>query len=294
MPRIDNLSSVENDLDGQIATIRKQIKNLANNKVTSPAQLTVGAGGLEVIGPTQLDDGLAVTGAVSAPGGVTGPVTGNVHGNVTGSISGGTVSGSTVTSTGDVDAGGNLNGVNIYGTSIFAANAGNINGNITTSRTTVWARDSDGYLGNTLSSIRFKTDVVDTDIDPLAVLSIAVKHYSYIAEVRKRDDPTYEGYIGPKYHVALEVGMIAEDLHAAGLWQFVTYEHETVVQDDVQVEQLRLDVNGQPIPESIHYILWGMAVQVATQHVWTEHLKLVQAQIADRADIDRILTHLGI
>lgn len=261
-----------------------------NASARSLQQSQIGAGGLLV------NNGGSIT--VEGGGTITLPTGTLSAANVTATAA---LSGATVTAGTDVNAGGNVNaasgsvtGANVFGTSIFAANAGNIAGNITASRTTVWARNSDGYLGNTLSSIRFKTGVVDTDIDPLAVLNIGVKHYQYIAEVRKRDDPTYEEYVGPDYHVALEVGMIAEDLHAAGLWQFVAYERETVLQDDVLVERLRLDSSGQPIPESIHYILWAMAVLVATQHVWAEHLKLAEKQAADRIDIDRILAHLGI
>lgn len=196
--------------------------------------------------------------------------------------------GTDIAATGNVTAGNNLSGPNIFATSVFAANAGLIAGNITTARTQTWARNSDGYIGNTLSSIRFKTNVEDSGIDPLAVLSIGVKHYRYIEEVRKRDDPTYEFYVGPEYHVALEVGAIAEDLHAAGLWEFVVYEHEYLTGEGGEaVETLKLDAEGHPVPQSIHYGLLALAVLVATQHVWMEHLKV-------RADVDAILANLGM
>lgn len=193
-----------------------------------------------------------------------------------------TVSAATdVNATNNVNAGNNVTGPNVFGTSIFAANAGVIAGNITSSRTTLWARNSDGYIGNTLSSRDFKQDIVVSDIDPLAVLAISIKHYRYIDEVRRRDDPTFPDYVGPNYHVSLEIGMIAEDLHAAGLWQFVAYEHTF---SDDGVEKLVL-VNGQPVPQSIHYGLWGLAVQVATQHVWAEHLKLADRVTAIEAKL---------
>lgn len=192
------------------------------------------------------------------------------------------------------------NTANLTGVSVFASNAGVVAGNISGTRTQIWARNSDGYIGNTLSSQVFKQDITDAVIDPVAVLSIGIKHYRYIAEVRRRDDPTYEFYVGPDYHVALEVGMIAEDLHAAGLWQFVVYKHEFVYIDDdgnetvpdadsdpVLTERLVLDTHGRVIPQSIHYGLWAMAVHVATKHVWLEHLRV-------RADTDLILAHLDL
>ena len=260
-------------------------RSLAASQIGSGGLLINGGGSLTISGGGSLNvagGALNSAGAISAGTTITAGTTIAAGGAITGAsvaVTGAGTFGTDVTA-----AAGSVTGLNVLGTSIFAANAGNIAGNISATRTTTWARNSDGYIGNTLSSIRFKTDVVGTDIDPLAVLAMSVKHYRYIAELRTRDDKTYEGYVGPGYHVALEVGMIAEEMHAAGLWQFVVYERHF---DEDGAEHLTLDANGQVIPQSIHYTLWGMAVLIATQHVWAEHLKV-------RADTDRILAHLGI
>lgn len=160
----------------------------------------------------------------------------------------------------------------------YVTNAPLISNNITTGRASLWGRTSDGWVGNTTSSRREKTNIIPAGIDPLAVLAIEVKHYSYIAEVRKRDDPTYPEYVGPDYHVAVEVGAIAEDLHDAGLWEFVVYEQEIVDQEAAdgtikKISVTKLGEDGEPIPQSIHYTLWALAVHTAVQHVYGIVLK---------------------
>lgn len=255
---------------------------VATTSVTAPSVTATGAVSGASVGASGAVTGASVT-ATGAVNGATVTAGGVVNG--ASFVASTTINaGTDITANGNLTANANATAQNIFGTSIFAANAGNVAGNITAARTSPWVRNSDGYIGNTLSSIRFKTDVVDTTIDPLAVLGISVKHYNYITEVRKRDDPTFADYVGPGYHVATEVGMIAEDLHAAGLWQFVVYQREYDADGN---EVLSLDAGGQPIPDSIHYTLWALAVLVATQHVWTEHLKV-------RADTDMILAHLGL
>lgn len=95
---------------------------------------------------------------------------------------------------------------------------------ITAVRRAVWVEDSNGRLGNTSSSRRFKRDIKPADIDVAAFLSINAFWFHYIAEVRKRDDPTFEDYVGPDYVVPSEFGLMAEDLHEAGLTYWVYYD----------------------------------------------------------------------
>lgn len=241
------------ELDNYLATLDVYTKAQTNARVANP--------------PT----GVAVTGAVSATTSITAGI--------------------------DVTAGGNISA---SGSGTFAGplrSLGSYNSPaITTTRRAAWLAASDGLLAHTDSSERFKDNIVLAGIDPLAVLRIDVVVYQWIIELRRRDDPTFEGYVGPSYHVAVEVGMIAERLHEAGLWQFVVYEQDRVIvqgdpDDRAQSEdeflpprevlQLRLDENGEPIPLSIHYTLWAMAVHVAAQHIWNEHLQL-------RADHDAL------
>lgn len=116
-------------------------------------------------------------------------------------------------------------------------------------------------LGQTASSERFKTNITeDNQIDPVKVLELNVVLYNFIENVKAAEN-------NPDVRVQLEIGMIAERLHEAGLWQFVGYERD-------ENDQLILDKDGNVIPKSIHYELWALAVHVATQYVWAEHKKL--------------------
>ena len=179
-----------------------------------------------------------------------------VSGTITNPVtSSGAVSGTNISSSGNSSASVDL----VAGNNVYAPTAGVIGGNIAGSRTTAWIENATGRLGNTLSSARFKMNIRESSVDPLKVLSIMPKYYQYISEVRKRDDPTYQFYVGPQYHVSLEIGMIAEDLHAAGLWEFVLYSYE-------KDGTLSLDPMGNPIPNSIHYINWAIALQVVARY----------------------------
>ena len=175
---------------------------------------------------------------------------GQVSGTITNTVaSAGNVSGSNVSASVDVSAGNN----------VYAPTAGVIAGNIPGGRTTAWVETATGRIGNTLSSERFKMNIRESEIDPLKVLRVIPKYYQYISEVRKRDDPSYQFYVGPQYHVALEVGMIAEELHAQGLWEFVIYDYD-------ENGKLTIDPMGNPIPNSIHYINWAIALQVVARY----------------------------
>ena len=181
---------------------------------------------------------------------------GNVSGTWTSSVStGGSVSANSVNTSGNITSGSDV----VSSNNVYAPTAGVIAGNIPGGRTTAWVENATGRIGNTLSSERFKMNIRESDIDPLKVLNVMPKYYQYISEVRKRDDPTYQFYVGPDYHVALEVGMIAEDLHAQGLWEFVIYNHD-------EDGKLSIDPMGNPIPNSIHYINWAIALQVVARY----------------------------
>lgn len=146
---------------------------------------------------------------------------------------------------------------------VFVTNAPLVSNNITAARVAAWLQNSNGWLGNTASTERLKMNITEADIDPLMVLSIEPVYYQWIAQVEERercaalpkDDPEYV----PDMHVATEVGFIAERLHEAGLWEFVVYERN----DD---DSLVLDKNDNPIPAGIHYINWGIALQVVVRY----------------------------
>lgn len=163
--------------------------------------------------------------------------------------------------TGAVTAGGNITTSSGY---LFTP-AG-YSYDITYTRHAAWI-GNDGRVGWASSSAEAKTNITNAEIDPLAVLSVASRAFNYRAEIAKRDDPTNPDY-DPNYHVALEFGAIAEELHALGLWQVVIYED-----------------HSRPI--GVHYELLGLLAIEAAKHVWSAHLALA-------TEVAEIKAHLGI
>lgn len=167
--------------------------------------------------------------------------------------------------------------------------------NITQTRVSTWTRTSDGLVGTASSSERFKTDIEAVDLDHLrAILGVQVVHFSYLDEVRRRDDPSFEEYVGPDYHVAVNIGSLAERLHEAGLWEFVIYERENIVEqlpgeqnedgspgEPVEVivgDRLKLDDDGEPIPFGIHDILLAYSlIPIVADH--EQRLAAVEARM---------------
>jgi hypothetical protein len=205
-------------------------------------------------------------GFISPTGGV------SIGGNLS---AGGSVSGASVSATGGVaGATGTFNG-GLFSTAVYSTV-------VSGTRTATWTQN-DGTMGTAPSSIRFKTNVVPVAWDDTrvqSILSAQAKYYEYKAELAKRDDPDAPNYVGPDYHVHTEVGYIAEDLHAAGLWEVVIYERD-------EDGSPKLDASGQVIPFGVHYELLGIYALEAAAWLWGK----LQAQ---QADIDAIKAHLGL
>jgi hypothetical protein len=149
----------------------------------------------------------------------------------------GAIAPTTVTASGDVKA------PSARVTNLFASAAPT--NNITGTRVTAWLQTADGMLGMATSSRRYKQDIEPADLDVDAVLAIELVRYRYIAEVRKRDDPDYEHYVGPDYVPAMELGVIAEQLDDLGLKDFVVYAP---------------DGEGGERPDGVHYELLALAL----------------------------------
>jgi hypothetical protein len=192
-----------------------------------------------------------------------------------------------VTWAGPVSTGGNVDAANVTGSgnvtggSVFAQS---VNTNITATRVAVWGRTSDGFLGTATSSEKRKANITPLDIDPEAVLSIEPVYYQWIEQLEERERRANLPVDHPEYvedmHVSTEVGMIAERLHEAGLWQFVVYARNP---DDT----LLLDEHGDAIPDGIHYVNWGVALQVVARHLASEMVTM-------KGDIAELKAALGI
>ncbi len=186
-----------------------------------------------------------------------------------------------VTWAGPVSTSGDVNAANVTGGNVFAQT---VNTNITATRVAVWGRTSDGFLGTATSSEKRKANITPLDIDPQAVLSIEPVYYQWIEQLEERERRANLPVDHPEYaedmHVSTEVGMIAERLHEAGLWQFVVYARNP---DDT----LLLDEHGDAIPDGIHYVNWGVALQVVARHLASEMVTM-------KGDIAELKAALGI
>lgn len=182
------------------------------------------------------------------------------------------VAGTGMTSGGDITTTSSLRGVDI-----FATNAPSFN--ITGTRVAAYWETATGRGGYAPSSRALKTDIEPVELERMReILAVGVYHYSYKAELRKRDDPDYEFYVGPDYHVGVNIGTMAEEMHAAGLWEFVVYERRRVIETVVEAEQdddgldvlvereivvgeeLVLDERGNPHPIAVHDNIVAYAV----------------------------------
>jgi hypothetical protein len=263
-----------------------------SGSLTLPSGALVAGGAItaatSIAAGTSLTAGTSLNGQSLALSGGTGAVTGVSSLSASGAVSAGSLA-----STGGVTAGGAVTGVStlvasgaVSGTTgtfdsgLHSVDAFNFS--ITGTRVAGWTQN-DGHLGTASSSARYKTNIVPAGIDPLAVLGIGIMHYNYKAEVARRDDPTSPAYVGPDYKVHLEVGAMAEDLHTAGLWEFVVYKRDLD-------GRLLLDIAGAPIAEGIHYEMFSLAVLAAAQHL----NELVAAQGVEISSIQGRLIAAGL
>lgn len=280
----------------------------AQTQIGSGGLLVNGGGSITISGTGSLNVG---SGALNSAGSISAATTISAGGAITGSsvAATGNVSGATVSSGSSITAGGAVSGSTgsfnggLFSTAVYSTV-------VSGTRSATWTENT-GTIGTAPSSIRYKTNVIDADWSEarvLALFSVSSKYYNYKSEVAKRDDPKSPDYVGPQYHVHQEIGYIAEELHAAGLWEFVVYERDMVTKVervDVPVETsvgrgtmmqavevmqgdtLRLNKNGEPIPLSVHYELLGIAAIEAAKWLWGRMQSL-------EADMAAVKAHLGL
>lgn len=147
------------------------------------------------------------------------------------------LSNTAISALGNIESGGLLRGIESYNYNITSAG-----------RRAAWI-DSAGFIGHTASSERYKQDINVADIDPEAVLALEPLMFRYRQAVAELGD-----------EAPVEIGLIAEQLHDAGLTAFVFY-----------------DADGKP--EGVHYELWALAVHAAVRHV-NERLNTLEERLA--------------
>lgn len=137
--------------------------------------------------------------------------------------------------------------------------------NITGTRVAAWWQTADGRGGTASSSEKYKTQISEADIDPRKILQAMPVWYRYKEAIEyaeyRRSCPAPLKCWNPEARAPQEVGMIAERLHELGLWAFVVYLRE----DDGMT--LKLDADGEAIPDGIHYPNWSVALQVVVRYL---------------------------
>jgi hypothetical protein len=176
----------------------------------------------------------------------------------------------TVTSSGD-----------LRGATLYASGAPGYN--ITGTRVAAWWQTADGRAGTASSSQRYKTNIEPWTVDPERVLQVEPVFYQYreavwVAESQRAGAIPFA--YDPDAHAPLEVGFIAERLHELGLWEFVVYQRNPT-------GALLRTAAGEPIPDGIHYINWGIALQAVAR--WER-----DQRVALERRVDAIAEHLDL
>ena len=133
----------------------------------------------------------------------------------------------------------------VYGSSAYNGNlaAGVYDRPITWTRRAVWVGNN-GQIGWASSKRATKQNFAAPEWTPEQLMQIPILHYRYRAAVNA--ERRGEG------RAAIEIGTIADDLHALGLWEFVTYEGRG---EDAK-------------PEGVHYELLGLAALWLAQRAY--------------------------
>src|SRR5688572_11635942 len=107
--------------------------------------------------------------------------------------------------------------------------------------------DTGGIIRRSTSSRRYKTDIVPHNIDLDALRSIPVVTFLSLPEVAEQQrwraavEAGDESVLGvPEPKPRRYVGMIAEDVHDAGLTEFVAYHDETGEPDGIMYDRITL------------------------------------------------------
>ena len=204
MPAVDDPFGMAASMPGQLAELRRQLKDLSVNRTFAPNIFTVGAGGLTVLGPS------ALNGPVTFGAGVTGPVA------ATGPVSGTTLSGTSVAVTGAASSATSA----VSGNSTVGGDI-NLTGDLYTPHGKITPVvsgyvaayiNTDGRLGASVSAQRFKQDIAPHTytLDQIALIQIV--SYRLRTAVAKLGNGA-----------RVEVGVIAEQLVSAGMPEFVVY-----------------------------------------------------------------------
>ncbi|KAK2701927.1 hypothetical protein QYM36_019428 [Artemia franciscana] len=121
-------------------------------------------------------------------------------------------------------------------------------------RRATWVSNG-GALGYASSLREHKQDIAPAGLAREVLTQIPVVQYRYKAQVALQQQ-------NPEHHVAVEIGTLADDLHALGLWQFVTY-----------------DGHGEgAAPQGVHYELLGLAA-IALGQILADELDTVRERL---------------
>jgi hypothetical protein len=200
---------------------------------------------------TQIDTKIASPGNIS-PGNVTASGFGSFGG--AGTFGGAGSFAGTLSATGALSTGGQFNCLDAY------------NFDITYTRRTAWL-GNDGRLGFASSSRDKKTSILPADFDIPALLAVGRYSFFYRAEIARRTQLRIAG-IDLDYRPQREIGLMAEELAAAGYEELVYF-----------------DEDGKP--EGIEYSMLTVPLLSAVS-------QLAQDRAADRALITDLSARLAV
>lgn len=142
-----------------------------------------------------------------------------------------------------VAVGGNLSATGSIQASGQARFPDAVGFNITTTRRTLWIEDATGRLGYATSTEKEKAGIHPADeAHLLSILDVVPVTWWYREEIRRRTALRIND--GVDYVPPRELGLIAEELDAAGFHEFVIYNPETHAPEGVEYSMIVVALIG--------------------------------------------------
>ena len=180
------------------------VKDGGSITIEGTGALNVGTGALNSAGSISAADDISAGDDITAGGDITGGSihsTGNSQVDGSETVNGNVSVGGSVGASGTVTANAGMNSIGVYNNLLTSGYRG------------MWVRTPTGEYGYVPSSRLFKRDEAPALLDPALVRRLQLVTFRYIAAVEEFGDDA-----------AIEWGLIAEEVHALGLFWLVDYD----------------------------------------------------------------------
>lgn len=281
MPAVINLRSPAASIPAAVQQVRNQVKDLARNNVQAPYSLTVGLGGLSVLGPTNIGGSCTLTAGLTVTGGaINGSLTGNVTGNLTGNVSG-NINGSGASSFGSITSGNVISSGQVQSNGAPLLSQPTFNYLVATGYKSVWIDGATFQLGYSPS-----TEIVKTSLQQMSA-----------DDARKLLDltPYWGRYVWDSPDEPLRVFFLAADVQAVGFGEDVApvvHDQPLVLEDPSGP----IMVNGQPatVPVGEAYTINYSQMVVPLVAAYHDGAQQIQALTERVAALEARLQAAGI